>query len=678
MSVQNGPDGVTFTLKSGSFSNGNYLHLVRSNIKKTMTILNPTTAIVPYTSDIINIVDSFQTCDSPDCGSFLPLTWYPPYIANISSIPTQGGIITVKGISLLSSPPGSSKIYFHDRYSLNESDTNADGTEIHFNADQSIISLISGQNIPIYLQISGFRTLTTTTYFFNQKYFSFQTPTISLVEFNKDTNQITMTGTNFGVNGIPLTLTSNGGNLQPTHLINNTVIVSNVNAQNYSFSGDYQYVLNVGSPNPNSATYTQQLYPVVTSVTSTSSSGGTISIYGYRLNLFKPNATISQVSIIVGGYTCTVLTLNDPTNSFIACSMPAIPSGSKNYNLSVVVSIDGKNSNSDILFSADLPSVQEVSQDSGNTIIIGSSFGNDTKSIVLHFNGSTPMSPISVSDSMLTFKFPPNTPSGVYNGNTLTKFNTSPTVPFKITIQPYITSITSPPTQGGIVTISGQYMTSNIQGNENITVIINDPNSNLNTPCSNATRLNITSVTCIAPQGSGTSVYLQLQLNGISATVLSGLSMVYQAPKVLSATSVSPYGGAISIFGTNLGFTNIDLKLITVSIDNSRDCKATQVIDNTNIVCQLKSGQFNLPPPINYLNLTVTVNGQTSFNSTVFKLDNTVYYELLNRVLATDYSEIEYRKQKLYGIIFPACLLVPVLIWSTVKLCHHQISYKQN
>ncbi|EFA82398.1 hypothetical protein PPL_04823 [Heterostelium album PN500] len=64
-------------------------------------------------------------------------------------------------------------------------------------------------------------------------------------------------------------------------------------------------------------------------------------------------------------------------------------------------------------------------------------------------------------------------------------------------------------------------MTSNIQGNENITVIIYDTKSNLNTPCSNATRLNSTSVTCIAPEGSGTSAYLQLQLNGISSTVMS-------------------------------------------------------------------------------------------------------------------------------------------------------------
>ncbi|EFA82399.1 hypothetical protein PPL_04824 [Heterostelium album PN500] len=58
------------------------------------------------------------------------------------------------------------------------------------------------------------------------------------------------------------------------------------------------------------------------------------------------------------------------------------------------------------IFFLDLSNVQEVSQDNGNTIIIGSSFGNDTTSIILHFNGSTPMSPISVSDSMLTFKFP--------------------------------------------------------------------------------------------------------------------------------------------------------------------------------------------------------------------------------------------------------------------------------
>ncbi|EFA82349.1 IPT/TIG domain-containing protein [Heterostelium album PN500] len=621
--IEYGPDGVTFNLGSGAYSNGNYFMLVSSAVKKNFTILNPTTAFLNYTPDIINKADNFKVCDTSDCRLSNALPWNPIYIDTISSTPTQGGIITI--------------------YCVDESDTNTAGTEIHFNIGNNITSLISGQNIPVCFFVRGSSTLSSSSSIFIQKYFSFQAPTISSVVFNRDANQITMTGTNFGVNGIPLALISNGGNLQPTRLVDNTVIISNVNAQNYSFSGDYQYFLNVGSPNPNSATYTQQLLPVVTSVTSTSSTGGTISIYGYRLNLFKPNATISQVTITVGTYTCTVLTLNDPTNSFIACSMPAIPSGSKNYNLSVVVNIDGKNSNSDILFSADLPNVQEVSQDGGNTIIIGSSFGNDTKSIVLHFNGSTPMSPISVSDSMLTFKFPPNTPSG------------------------------------GIVTISGQYMTSNIQGNENITVnVYSDPNSSISTPCANVTRLSNTSVTCVAPAGSGSSAYIQLQLNSIGATVLSGLSMVYQAPRLVSATAISPYGGSISISGANLGFVGIDLNLITVEIDNTRDCKTSAVINSTNIVCQLNSGQFNLPPPINYLNLTVTVNGQTSFNSTIFKLDNTDYYELLNRVLSTDYSEIEYRKQKLYGIIFPACLLVPVLIWSTVKLCYHQISYKQN
>ncbi|EFA82309.1 immunoglobulin E-set domain-containing protein [Heterostelium album PN500] len=521
-SVQYGPDGVTVKLSSGTFTSNSYSFKLIGPpvIQKTMDIFNPTTAFLNYTADIINKVDKFQICDLQSCLFPNEILWNPVYITNISSIPTQGGIITVKGVSLLPTQPGCSEIYFNKSIFLYESNTNSAGTEINFNVGQNITSLFSGQNIPISFRIRGTNILSYNIYVYKTIFFSFQGPTISSVVFNRETNQITMTGTNFGVNGIPLTLTSNGGNLQPTHLIDNTVIVSKVNAQNYSFSGDFQYVLNVGSPNPNSATYTQQIYPVVTSVTSTSSSGGTISIYGYILNLFKPNATISQVSILVGGYTCTVLTLNDPTNSFIECLMPAITSGSKNYNLSVVVNINGKHSNSDILFSADLSNVQEVSQDGGNTIIIGSSFGNDTKSIVLHFNGSTPMSPISVSDSMLTFKFPTNTPSGLYNGNTLTKFNTSTTIPFKITIQPYITSITSPPTQGGIVTISGQYMTSNIQGNENITVIIYYPKSNLNTLCSNATRLNSTSVTCIAPQGSGTSVNLELQLNGISSTVV--------------------------------------------------------------------------------------------------------------------------------------------------------------
>ncbi|EFA82383.1 hypothetical protein PPL_04808 [Heterostelium album PN500] len=443
-------------------------------------------------------VDTFKVCETADCRNFNALAWNPVYIDNISSTPTQGGI-TVKGLSLVSSPPGSSQICFN-KYCVDESDTNTAGTEIHFNIGQNITSLISGQNIPVFFYVRGISTESLYPAIFIQKNFSFQAPTISSVVFNRDANQITMTGTNFGVNGISLAMISNGVNLQPTDLVDNTVIISNVNPQNYSFSGDFQYNLNVGSPNPNSATYTQQLYPVVTSVTSTSSTGGTISIYGYRLNLFKPSVTISQVSILVGGYTCTVLTLNDQTNSFIECSLPAIPSGSQKYNLSVVVNINGKHSNSDILFSVDLSNIQEVSQDNGNTIIIGSSFGNDTTSIILHFNGSTPMSPISISDSMITFKFPTNTPSGIYNGNTLTKFNTSPTFPFKITIQPYITSITSPPTQGGIVTISGQYMTSNIQGNENITVNVYDPKSNLITQCSNATRLNSTSVTCIAPE----------------------------------------------------------------------------------------------------------------------------------------------------------------------------------
>ncbi|GAM25061.1 hypothetical protein SAMD00019534_082360 [Acytostelium subglobosum LB1] len=187
-----------------------------------------------------------------------------------------------------------------------------------------------------------------------------------------------------------------------------------------------------------------------------------------------------------------------------------------------------------------------------------------------------------------------------------------------VTIRPEIKGVTSPPTAGGVVTITGYYLAPMSYNNTsvlNITVSGKE--------CRNITMIgDLSSVpyytlTCVAVAGSGntTAVFNDQDI----------WKMQYQSPSIDSVTStVKGKAGNVTITGSNFA----DVSQITVTI-GSNPCSIPTVNDNfTQITCQFSS---DVEPPSSLLwrqlfastpttkdvslPVTVTVNGVSTTQS---------------------------------------------------------------
>lgn len=155
--------------------------------------------------------------------------------------------------------------------------------------------------------------------------------------------------------------------------------------------------------------------------------------------------------------------------------------------------------------------------------------------------------------------------------------------------QPSIQTMTSPPTQGGMVTISGSHFGNGTQ----ISVTLGGK------ACVVATATS-SQVTCNVAGGIGANLTASITTFSLTGTG----TFSYQPPVVYNVTSVSTLGGTAIITGINFGTL---ASAISVYLTSSITCNNIKVIQpHTQISCDINPGTGQK------IDLSVTVSNQVS------------------------------------------------------------------
>ncbi|GAM18708.1 hypothetical protein SAMD00019534_018830 [Acytostelium subglobosum LB1] len=638
------------------------------------TFINSSAITVAVVPELLNQLLQFKVNALTDTGSFNFV-----YMYEAQSVPTSGGTITLRGKSLSSGSGTGSTLTLNNTVDLSEtqSASNTNGTFAMFTFPQATAETLSGRNIQVGLNIRGRQLYSDPgQVYFSKVTMSFQPPTLANVNFDYTANQLSIIGTNFGANLGQVSVTCSGETLKLSSFIktHTQLLISNKDLSNFMnktfiSSGEFGCSITVvGQTGSNSF----KLVPQIDSVTSTSSAtGGPITISGKRLNYVRPNGTVSTIDIKIGSFSCEATSTEVIGNAYIICRMPKT-SDTNIYNLPVTVTIDGLASLSNTNFSYDLPNVLSNSQLRENLIVKGSQFGTDLTNIKFFFNG-TQVPIVQLTDVVMVVQLPSDIKAGHYTNSYIIKYQSAKTSTFAVDVSPFIKNVSQPPTGGGIVTISGSYLASNLDVNEyNITF-----GTQQQFTCTNASGIDSHTITCLAGPGTGGQNPVQITLNSQSISSLnSPVYLSYQSPVILSSNSVSSYGGDLTISGDNFGYTGVNSSLLSIFIDNTKKCFNPVALDAATITCRMIGGQFDLPPPENTFNITVTVQGLKGTNNT-FTLDNSRYYQLVNEEYNKERAEDESKQMGLVGIVLPAVVLGGILMATIIILAHHQILYSK-
>eukprot|EP01133_Synstelium_polycarpum_P007341 gene7341-8547_t len=339
--------------------------------------------------------------------------------------------------------------------------------------------------------------------------------------------------------------------------------------------------------------YPWSFAPVITSVTPTilsSDNTNKITISGMFFNFKRLDGSSATKSVTVGTQQCVwPSSYSNETAMYIECSSPA-GSGSK---VPVKVTIDGVVSN---IFTVDyaVPTITSVTNVGPLMVIQGTSLGSlstgQTKVVV---NGII-LNSASVNSTTITAVLPLDT----RNGRVSVQIKGEPTNALQFDLVPLISSVSAPSTDGGIITLNGNFFNYKTFAGApiSITVDIAKIGSCTVIPPSVNTQL-----LCIAKAGVGKSFALTLTVG----TMTSQSTFSYRPPAI---TNVIQVNNTLEISGNNWGtnYAQITVNFGKIKLTpTSTDDGETLVVD--------------IPATATNSKITVTVGGQTS-NSKFFAL----------------------------------------------------------
>ncbi|GAM17163.1 hypothetical protein SAMD00019534_003380 [Acytostelium subglobosum LB1] len=451
------------------------------------------------------------------------------FVFSVNSIPTQGGVITFVGKFF---QPGD----FFSQFTLAGVDVPLDGAlTIDPSGSKVLVNMndnYSGYNLAAYIYINGNPCENRG---WNGLY-SFVAPTIKAINI-VDSYSYGIEGTSFGKDGAKLKVTINGVTVDrdPNVLLNHTYIAIPV-TPDLAYPGVKSIVITVGE-NVGSA-FSYNFAPLVTAVTSVPTSGGTITITGALLNLLKSDGSAAQSYVNVGGINCINPTSVGTDNTKLTCKMPEGSGKDKQ----VIVNINGVNSTNNVLFSYGIPQITSNIQNGAAVTLVGSSFGDVNTGII--FADGTVLHPSLVYDNAEKAVF--TMPSTLRNGNIYVTVSAQKSQPYRLSMIPSVDSISSSPTMGSTITISGQFLsTTDITGAPQAVVI----NTTV-LQCANPRNPDTTyaQLLCDIPAGVGANHPTTITIDGVSS--LGGHTFSFNAPLLQSAKQ---NGSTLYLFGDNFG-----------------------------------------------------------------------------------------------------------------------------
>ncbi|KAF2077574.1 hypothetical protein CYY_001115 [Polysphondylium violaceum] len=326
--------------------------------------------------------------------------------------------------------------------------------------------------------------------------------------------------------------------------------------------------------------------PSVTTVSSVSPAGGTVTIDGDN---FGADAT--KITVSVGSFACTGVVLTTAHTQF-TCS---VPQGQASH--AVTVTVDTLVSNNNILLIYNSPTISSAVQISDGIEITGTNFGTDLYQLKLFIGASEITSYCKSTMIKVTCTALPATISS--GAITTTGAYVNPSYNFLLT--PFVVSVdpTSVATSGGAVSIKGKFFETTAMGTPTtLSVIFNGVTYSNNGYQSSS--LLVFSV----PAGTGVGKSISVKTDTRSS---NSKTIAYIAPKV---TSHSQTDETISLVGTNFGN---DKSKISISIGSVPIDSATLVLTSHT--------QLSFKAPLESLNggLLITVDTQ-SFTYSRFTL----------------------------------------------------------
>ncbi|EFA80296.1 hypothetical protein PPL_07125 [Heterostelium album PN500] len=299
------------------------------------------TKVVVSLNNSIAVPGLIKGCVQSTCATNF---WNPVVIANVSSVPTEGGTLTVRGNYLQQTSTLAPNVLLFQNHQIKQSGTNRDATEIYFPFPTNISQLDAGRNVSVVVNIRNTG---------NNAMFSYQKPSIDNIAIVNNTMLIN--GDSFGADKDLINITiENTVTAHPTSLINHFNISVDLESNNnisklFSNPGVYQFEIDVKN-NP-STVYKYTLLPLLESTSRVDSNGGKITIIGKHLGL--GNISSNQSTIITIGNNISCLNISYPTTDGISiiCSVP--PNGNKSLVdqlLPVIIKTNGYTSIPSLIF----------------------------------------------------------------------------------------------------------------------------------------------------------------------------------------------------------------------------------------------------------------------------------------------------------------------------------------
>lgn len=321
--------------------------------------------------------------------------------------------------------------------------------------------------------------------------------------------------------------------------------------------------------------------PIISSTTLVATAGSSMTITGASFG-----SNINQVTVQANGANCPVTGLSATT---MVCTVVQ----GVGTIVPLIVIVNGVNSTSTFSYQPPtISAVATVDTPGGTVAVTGSNFGNRNADIVVTVAGVTVASSW-ISATSISFSAPSGTGTGTINvtvgGQSITStFNYNP---------PTVTSVTTPDTVGGVVTIIG----TNFGTNPSLISVTLQ-----STLYSGITVVNShTSISFIVSPGVGTNLAIIVKVNNQNS---AAKTLNYNPPAVTSISSVSTDGGTAIIVGKNFGPTGTAL---SVSV-NSVTYTGITAINHTTCSVNVGSGVGSNYP------VSVTVAGQTSLSLNLF------------------------------------------------------------
>eukprot|EP01133_Synstelium_polycarpum_P007342 gene7342-8550_t len=485
------------------------------------------------------------------------ILYNPPTVSSATKVLTTGGVTTITGTNFGNNNAQIS-VSIYETPCLNAAIQTAH-TVITCNAGAG-----SGTTSKITVQVEGQSVVAP---------FSYLPPTIQSI--SQSGTSLSFIGSSFGPSVLfkptttpPSTLGSLNINIPQTYVANFSASTKN---------GDFTITVS----GQTSAPFAYSLTPVITSISPARIPTGTkvIVINGAFLNLVRQNGDAASVSIMVGSIPCT-LPSNSVSESSMSISCTLV--GGSGMAVPINLIIDNKASN---VFTVDFaPVISGVTINGQLITISGTSFGSDLSTASVIFNGVS-VKAASLSAGTVTATIP----AATRNGFVTVSFNNDVSQGFPFELTPIISSVSSGPTTGGLITISGMFLNSMTYSGTPITrtvTIANVGDCALSAPTVN------TEMICTVLAGTGKGLVITATIGSKSTTS----TYAYQAPSITSITSNAQ---SITFAGTNFG---------------TNPAKITIGLSTGDLIPTFSGANLVVPTPTNALNgpVRLTVDGQTS------------------------------------------------------------------